>query len=171
MIFPQQISALRNKYERGQVALCGLFLSTVRQAGMSQYSHVQGKVNSIIKLDRHFYGLFGFMAIKDSEIWTHSPNPETTFCIQRAIRWLHANNHLNSSFLSRFETLLRYVKSEFINPSLLDNLYGPLEKVLEDEAAELAFPLDAKYFDQFPIVSNDDRADIAGRPPKLSMRA
>ena len=48
------------------------------------------------------------------------------------------------------------MKPEFINPSLLDDLNIPLEKVLEDEAAGLAFPLDAKYFDQFPITSNDD---------------
>ena len=67
------------------------------------------------------------------------------------------------TFFSRFETLLRYVKPEFINPSLLDELNIPLEKVLEDEAAGLAFPLDAKYFDQFPLVSNDDIPDIAGR--------
>ena len=68
MNFPQEISALRTKFERGQVALCGLFSSTVRQAGMTQYSHVQGEVYSITKLDRHFYGLFGFMAIKDCDI-------------------------------------------------------------------------------------------------------
>ena len=68
MNFPEEISALRNKYERGQVALCGLFSNTVREAGMSQYSHVQGEVNSITKLDRYFYGLFGFMAIKDSDM-------------------------------------------------------------------------------------------------------
>ena len=77
---------------------------------------------TITKLDRHFYGLFWFMAIKDSDVWLHSPNPETTFCIKRAIRWLHANNHLYSSFFSSFETLLRYVKPEFINPNLLDDL-------------------------------------------------
>ena len=103
------------------------------------------------------------MAIKDSDIWAHSPNPETTFCIKKAIRWLHGNNHLYSRIFSRFETLLRYVKLEFINPSLLDDLNIPLEKVLEDEAAGLAFPLHAKYFDQFPLVSHDDTADIAGR--------
>ena len=51
----------------------------------------------------------------------------------------------------------------FINPSLLDDINIPIEKVLEDEAAGLAFPLDAKYFDQIPIVSNDDTADIASR--------
>jgi hypothetical protein len=99
------------------------------------------------------------MAIKDSDVWLHSPNPETTFRTKRAIRWLHTNNHLYSSW---FETLLRYVKPEFINPNLLDDLNLPLDKVLEDEAG-LAFPLDAKYFDQFPIVSNDVVADIAGR--------
>ena len=88
--------------------------------------------------------------------------------MKKAIRWLHANNHLYSSFFSRFDTLLRYVKPEFINPSLLEDLNFPLEKVLEDEAAGLAFPLDAKYFDQFPIVSNDDTGDIAGRQyPKV----
>ena len=120
---------------RGQVFLCGLFSNTVRQAGTpSQCSHIQGEVNSITKLDRHFYGLFGFMAIKDSDIWLHSPNPETTFHIKRAIRWLHANNHLYSSFFSRFETLLRYVKPEFINPTLLNI---PLDKVFEDEASTL----------------------------------
>jgi hypothetical protein len=76
---------------------------------------------------------------------------------------MYANNHLYSSFFSRFETLLRYVKTEFINPNLLDDLNIPLDKVLEDEAAGLAFPLDAKYFDQFPILSSDNTADIAGR--------
>ena len=40
MNYPQVISDLRNKYERGQVSLCGLFSNTVRQAGMSQYSHI-----------------------------------------------------------------------------------------------------------------------------------
>ena len=80
-----EISVLKNKYERGQVALCGLFSNTVRQAGISQYSHIQGEVNS----------------------------------------------------------------------KLLDDLNIPLEKVLEDEAAGLAFPLDAKYFDQLPLMFND----------------
>ena len=64
MNFPQEIPDLSNKYETGQVALCGLFSNTVTQAGMSQYSHIQGEVNSITKLE-HSYGLFGFMAIKD----------------------------------------------------------------------------------------------------------
>ena len=54
------------------------------------------------------------------------------------------------------------MKPVFINPSLLDDLNIPHEKVLENEAAGLAFPLDAKFFDQFPIVSNNDKPDIAG---------
>ena len=49
--FPQEISNLRNKYETGQVALCGLFSNTVRQAGMS---HIQGEVYSITKFDSIF---------------------------------------------------------------------------------------------------------------------
>ena len=61
------------------------------------------------------------------------------------------------------------MKPKFKNPSLLEDLNIPLE-VLEDEAAGVAFPLDAKYFDQFPIVSNDDTADIASIP-KLNIKS
>ena len=43
---------------------------------MSQYSHIHGEVNSITKLDR-LYGLLGFMAIKDSDVWLHSPKLTT----------------------------------------------------------------------------------------------
>ena len=66
--------------------------------------------------------------------------------------------------------LLRYVKPEFIKPTLLDDLNIPIEEVLEDEVAGLAFPLDAKYFDQFPIVSNDDRADTVPEAEHESLK-
>ena len=66
MSIPKPIKALCNKYETGMVSLCGLFSSTVKKASMSQYQHLQGEVNALKKLDRHYYGLFGFMAIKDS---------------------------------------------------------------------------------------------------------
>ena len=62
---------------------------------------------------------------------------------------MHRNNHLYSTFFAQYETLFRYCKPSFINPGLLDDLNIPLEKVLEDEAAGMAFPLDAKYFDDF----------------------
>ena len=32
MIFPAEIQALANQYERGQTSLCGLFLTTVKEA-------------------------------------------------------------------------------------------------------------------------------------------
>ena len=54
MNFPPEISALRNKYERGQVALCGSLSNTVRQARMPQYSHIQREVNSITNLIDNF---------------------------------------------------------------------------------------------------------------------
>ena len=48
--------------------------------------------------------------------------------------------------------VLRFVKPSFINPALLEEQNIPLEKLLEDEAAGMAFPLDAKYFDDFPLI-------------------
>ena len=130
---------------------------------MSQYRHIQGEVNAITRLDRHYYGLFGFLAIKDSDIWQHSPSPESSLRIKKAIRWFHGNNHLYSKFFSQYETLFRYCKPGFINPKLLEDQSISLEKILEDEAVGMAFPLDAKYFDDFPIIHRDMRTDVAGR--------
>ena len=53
MSTPKPVKALCNKYETGQVSLCGLFSSTVKKASMSQYQHLQGEINAIRKLDRH----------------------------------------------------------------------------------------------------------------------
>ena len=52
-----------------------------------------------------------------------------------------------------------YVKPKFINPLLLEK-HTLLEEVLQDEAVGMAFPVDSKYFDQFPLVF--EGIDIAG---------
>ena len=100
MSFQVEVKSLANQYERDQMSLCGLFSSTVREASMTQYRHLQGEVNAITKLDRHYHGLFGFLAIKDGDIWEKSPSPVQSICIKRAIRWMHANNHLPNFSLS-----------------------------------------------------------------------
>ena len=163
MSFPTEIQSLANQYERGQMSLCGLFSSTVREASMTRYQHLQGEVNAITKLDKHYHGLFGFLAVKDSDIWEKSPSPASSLRIKRAVQWMHVNNHLYSNFFSHYETLMRYCKPSFINPKLLEDQSISLEKLLEDEAAGMAFPLDAKYFDDFPVIRGDMHEDIAGR--------
>ena len=60
-----------------------------------------------------------------------------------------------SSKASQYETLFCYCKPSFINPSLLEDQTISLEKLLEDEAASMVFPLDAKYFDDFPMIHED----------------
>ena len=65
MSFPTRIQSLANQYEHGQMSLCGLFSSNVREASMTQYRHLQREVNAIIKLDKHYHGLFGLLAVKD----------------------------------------------------------------------------------------------------------
>ncbi len=63
-------------------------------------------------------------------------------------------------------TIKPYVKPSFINPALLEDQNIPLERLLEDEAAGMAFPLDAKYFDDFPLIYNEPvlgPSDKAGR--------
>ena len=98
MTLPTEVQCLANQYERGQMSLCGLFSSTVREASMTHYRHLQGEVNAITKLDKHYHGLFGFLAVEDSDIWAMSPSPASSLRIKRAVQWIHANNHLYFSF-------------------------------------------------------------------------
>ena len=163
MSFPVEVQSPANQDKRGQMSLCGLFSSTVREASMTQYRHLQGEVNAITKLDRHYHGLFGFLAIKDGDIWEKSPSPVQSIRIKKAIQWMHANNHLYSKLFSQYETLFRYCKPSFIKPKLLEDQSISLEKLLEYEAAGMAFPLDGKYFDDFPVIRKDMQTDVAGR--------
>ena len=102
--------------------------------------------------------MFGFLASKDNSINGYSPNPESSLHIHHVLQWLHQHNHLYKSFFSNYETLFRYVKPKFINPLLLEK-HMLLEEVLQDEAVGMAFPVDSKYFDQFPLVFEE--RDIA----------
>ena len=58
------------------------------------------------------------------------------------------------------------MKPGFINPGLLEDQNISLDRLLEGEAAGMAFPLDAKYFDDFPLIYNEPAlgpSDKAGR--------
>ena len=50
MKLPNAVANLANRYERGQVSLCGLFSTVVKDAGMSRFSHVQGEENLLVNL-------------------------------------------------------------------------------------------------------------------------
>ena len=47
------------------------------------------------------------------------------------------------------------MKPSFIKHALLEYQYISLDRLLEDKAAGKAFHLDAKYFDQFPLIYNE----------------
>ena len=67
---------------------------------------------------------------------------------------MHANNHLIPNFSPSMRHL-RYCKPSFINPKLLEDQSISLEKLLEDEAAIMAFHFDAKYFDDCTVIQGD----------------
>ena len=161
---PEPVAALRNTYETGQVSLAGLFSTAVRDAGFAQWKHVQGEVNAIHKLDRHYYGLFGFLACREEGIVASSDNPQASLRIHRALKWLKSQNRLYDSFFANYETLFRYAKPGFINPELLEHQDIPLEDLLEQEALGMAFPVDSRYFDQFPLIfdEGEDKPDVVG---------
>ena len=54
MTCPKDILALENQTECCQVALCGLFSTTVKDAKQHQWRHMQGEINSLHKLDKHY---------------------------------------------------------------------------------------------------------------------
>ena len=86
------------------------------------------------------------------------------------MRWFRSNNKLYSDFFCEYETLFRFAKPAFINPVLLEKQSIPLDRLLEEEAVGMAFPVDATYFDQFPLIFDEGLSDIAGRQnPRLKV--
>ena len=57
---------------------------------------------------------------------------------------------------------MRYCKPSFIHPKLLEDQSISLENLLKEEAAAMAFPLNAKNFDDFPVIRMDMQDDVAG---------
>ena len=157
MVYPSCLTALANQYERSQIALCALFSTTVKDAKQHQWKHVQGEVNSLHKLDKHYYGMFGFLMLNDKVQEHMTKYPEAAERIRQALQWLKKNNDLYKTFLSRFETIYRYFRPEIVNPEVLKLNE---DKILEDEAVGMAFPIDSNYFEQYAAIYDD--ADVAG---------
>ena len=60
MVYPSQVMCLKTEFEKCQVSLCGIFSTTIKDAKRHQWQHIQGEVNALHKLDKHYYGMFGF---------------------------------------------------------------------------------------------------------------
>ena len=157
MTYPKAITALTNNYEQCQIALCGLFSTTVKDAKQHQWKHIQGEVNSLHKMDKHYYGMFGFLMLNDKVKEHLTKYPQAAERIRQALQWLKRNNHLYQTFLARFETIYRYFRPDIANPEVLELSEG---EILEEEAVGMAFPVDSSYFNQFAALYGN--ADIAG---------
>ena len=83
MQMPDALDHLVNDYEKRQISLCGLFSTTVREVTPTQSRHVLGQVFMGHRLDRHYYGLFGFLAAKEMDVKAHSKKPESDIRIQQ----------------------------------------------------------------------------------------
>ena len=157
MTYPNEILTLRNQVECNQVALCGLFSTVIKDAKKHQWRHVQGEINSLHKLDRHYYGLFGFMMMNEKVSDQLTEHPDACERVRVALLWLKQNNHLYQTFLARFETMYRYFRDNLVNPEMLKLNYSD---ILEDEAIGMAFPIDSNYFENYSPLYGD--MDLAG---------
>ena len=165
MFYPPEITSLKSEAEKCQVALCGIFSTTVKDAKMHQWRHIQGEVNALHKLDRHYYGMFGFLMINKEITETLTKYSDACERIRVALKWLKKNNHLYKQFLARFETMYRYLRHDIVNPEILK---VNQEKILESEAVGMAFPVDSEYFDQYsPLYGNLDIAGIQNPQPHM----
>ena len=73
-------------------------------------------------------------------------HPDACERVRKALLWLKQNNHLYKTFLSRFETMYRYIRNSLVNPEILKINY---QEILEEEAVGMAFPIDSDYFDKY----------------------
>ena len=91
--------------------------------------------------DRHYYGLFGFLAAKEEDVREHSKKPESDVRIHQALKWLKGHNHLYSEFYSNCETLYRYQeRPSILNPRLIENQQFTYDDLLQQEALGMIFP-------------------------------
>ena len=165
MIYPSEVTCLKSEAEKCQVALCGIFSTTVRDAKMHQWRHIQGEVNALHKLDRHYYGMFGFLMINEEITERLTKYSDACERIRVALNWFKKNNNLYKQFLARFETMYRYLRHDVINPEILK---GNQDKILQSEALGMAFPVDSEYFDQYsPLYGNLDVAGIQNPQPHM----
>ena len=69
-----------------------------------------------------------------------------------------------SFILFHFIVTMRHLKPQFgyINPDILAKANLSLEQILEDEVAGMAFPVDARLFDNYPLVFGKEE-DVAGQ--------
>ena len=165
MAYPNEILSLQTQVECCQIALCGLFSTVVKDAKKHQWRHIQGEVNALHKLDKHYYGLFGFMLMNEKVSVKLIKHPDACERVRKALSWLKQNNHLYQTFMARFETMYRYLRDNLVNPEVL-NLNYP--EILEQEAVGMAFPIDSNYFDNYsPLYGEMDLAGIQN--PKLEI--
>ena len=165
MVYPAEITSLKSKGEKCQVALCGIFSTTIKDAKKHQWRHILGEVNALHKLDKHYYGMFGFLMI-NNEI-TEKLTKYSGACerIRVALNWFKKHNNLYKQFLARFETMYRYLRHDIVNPDILN---GNQDKILENEAIGMAFPVDSEYFDQYSLLyGNMDIAGIQNPQPHM----
>ena len=156
---PEPLDQLVNDYEKRQIGLCSLFSTTVRNVTPTQARHMQGQVFTGHRLDSHYYGLFGFLAVSEEDIKSNSKKPETDVRVQRALKWLKENNVLYSNFYAHFETLYRFQpQSALLNPSLLEQQDIALDDLLQEEAIGMVFPSSSDYFNQFPAIHSAQQA-------------
>ena len=159
MQLPEPLNQLVNDYDKRKIGLCSLFSTTVRNVTPTQARHMQGQVFTGHRLDSHYYGLFGFLAVSEEDIKSNSKKPATDVRVQRALKWLKENNVLYSNFYAHFETLYRFQpRSAMLNPSLLEQQDIALNDLLQEEAIGMVFPSSSDYFNQFPAIHSAQQA-------------
>ena len=169
MAYPPEVTCLKTEFEKCQVALCGIFSTTIKDAKKHQWRHIQGEVNVLHKLDRHYYGMFGFLLINEKINSNLTKYPDACERIRRALQWLKKYNPLYQHFLAHFETMYRYVRPDLLNSELLELKQ---DRILEDEAIGMAFPVDSTFFDKYsPLYGNLDVAGIQNPQPHLLDKA
>ena len=148
MVYPQEILSLKNQTECCQISLCGVFSTVVKDAKQHQWRHMQGKINSLHKLDKHYYGLFGFMLLNEKISDELTKYPEACEQVRKALSWLKKNNHLYKKFLARYKTMYRFIRDHVANPEVLKIDY---QDILQEEAVGMAFPVDSNFFNDIHL--------------------
>ena len=159
---PEVLQSLVSPYEKGQIALAGLFSKIVkpRSDKFKVWEHIQGQVKTFCKLDYHYYGMYGFMVQKETEEpMADNILTDVTLRIKRALFWLRKNNPLYLKFYANYDTLYRYDPDKVLHLHKATGFesanHTTVDTHLKEEQSGIVTNLDDSIFNTHLDESND----------------
>lgn len=157
---PKELENLKTSYEHGQVSLCGLFSTILKRADPFRrvWPHFSGEVNILHKLNRHYYGMYGFMVAKEKPEEKQGSHER----IVTALKWRRINNPLYVNFFSNYDTLYRFRPENPLSVAFAHGVRDAKGSSLEEQLGQKTAALVVPFSEDRNAPQLNECEDVAG---------